>query len=109
MDITARKCVPGDITGLQVVYVREMLKRHGDERETLLGHLQDESLEDLVEAAATVTDDERQKRLIELQTKRQALNLTVPGRGDTSCYNLAISVLSAKSLVNHSAVIQPSF
>ncbi|XP_052781835.1 trichohyalin-like [Mya arenaria] len=77
--ITKDKVPPaGDITGLQVVYLREMLKRHTDERETLLGHLQEDSLEDLVEAASAMTEDERQRRLIELQTKRQALNLTVP-------------------------------
>ncbi|XP_052249024.1 uncharacterized protein LOC127856876 isoform X2 [Dreissena polymorpha] len=68
----------GDITGLQVVYLHEMLKRHCDERETLLNHLQDESLEDVVEAAATMDDSERQRRLAELQAKRQNLNLTMP-------------------------------
>lgn len=69
----------GDITGLQIVYLREMLKRHGDEREVILTHLQDESLDDLVEAAATMSEDERQRRLIELQGKRHNLNLTNPG------------------------------
>ncbi|KAL4226590.1 hypothetical protein ACF0H5_014574 [Mactra antiquata] len=68
----------GDITGLQVVYLREMLKRHNDEREVLLNFLQDESLDDLVEVAATMSEDERQRRLIELQGKRQNLNLTNP-------------------------------
>ncbi|XP_053377355.1 trichohyalin-like isoform X2 [Mercenaria mercenaria] len=68
----------GDITGLQVVYLREMLKRHSDEREVILNHLQDESLDDLVEAATTMSEDERQRRLIELQGKRQNLNLTNP-------------------------------
>lgn len=56
-----------------------MLKRHGDEREVMLYYLQDESLEDLMEAAATMSDDERQRRLIELQGKRHNLNLTVEG------------------------------
>lgn len=71
--------VAGDITGLQIVYLQEMLKHHTDEREILLTHLQDESLDDLVEAAATMNDDERQRRLIELQGKRQNLNLTIQG------------------------------
>ena len=69
----------GDLTGLQIVYLREMLKRHGDEREIILNHLQDESLDDLVEAAATMSEDERQRRLTELQGKRHNLNLTLPG------------------------------
>ena len=73
-------CCTGDITGLQSVYLNEMLKRHADEREVLLTHLQDESLDDLVEAAATMTEDERQRRLIELQGKRQNLNLTIQGK-----------------------------
>ncbi|XP_060592636.1 LOW QUALITY PROTEIN: trichohyalin-like, partial [Ruditapes philippinarum] len=68
----------GDLTGLQIVYVREMLKRHGDEREVILNHLQDESIDDLVEAAATMSEDERQRRLTELQGKRHNLNLTNP-------------------------------
>ena len=65
---------------MQSVYLNEMLKRHADEREVLLTHLQDESLDDLVEAAATMTEDERQRRLIELQGKRQNLNLTIQGK-----------------------------
>ncbi|KAH3892174.1 hypothetical protein DPMN_016286 [Dreissena polymorpha] len=73
----------GDITGLQnsqsLAFHFGSLQRHCDERETLLNHLQDESLEDVVEAAATMDDSERQRRLAELQAKRQNLNLTMPG------------------------------
>ena len=57
-----------------------MLKRHQDERELLLSHLQDESTEDLIDAAKTMTDEDRQKRLSELQGKWLNLNFSNPGK-----------------------------
>ena len=65
-----------------------MLKRHQDERELLLGHLQDDSTEDLIDAAKTMTDEERQKRLSELQGKWLNLNFSNPGEGLLSVDNL---------------------
>ena len=56
-----------------------MLKRHQDERELILSHLQDDSTEDLIDAAKTMTDEDRQKRLAELQGKRQNLDFSYPG------------------------------
>ena len=57
-----------------------MLKRHQDERELMLAHLQDDSTEDLIDAAKTMTDEDRQKRLAELQGKRQNLYFSDPGK-----------------------------
>ena len=57
-----------------------MLKRHQDERELLLSHLQDESTEDLIDAAKTMKDEDRQKRLSELQGKWLNLNFSNPGK-----------------------------
>lgn len=56
-----------------------MLKRQQDERELMLGHLQDDSTEDLIDAAKTMTDEDRQKRLAELQGKRLNLNFSNAG------------------------------
>ena len=63
-----------------MVYLHEMLKRHQDERELMLAHLQDDSTEDLIDAAKTMTDEDRQKRLAELQGKRQNLHFSDPGK-----------------------------
>ena len=46
----------------------------------MLGHLQDDSMEDLIDAAKSMTDEDRQKRLAELQGKRQNLNFSYPGK-----------------------------
>lgn len=60
-------------------YLSEVLLRHDEEREQLLQFLQDEGLEDLTEAANTLTDEEKKQRLAELHSKRRQLNLENAG------------------------------
>lgn len=59
--------------------MKELDKKHKDEQEILLNVLMDESLPELIEAAQMMTDEEKQKRLMELQGKRRSLNLDMPG------------------------------
>ena len=69
----------GDIKGWQVALCCEVILRHGEEREQLLQYLQDESLEDLTEAASLMSEQEQKARLAELHTKRRGLNLDLIG------------------------------
>ncbi|XP_055999875.1 trichohyalin-like isoform X3 [Ostrea edulis] len=66
----------GDTTGWQMSYLREVLVRHEEERENLLHFLQDDSMEDLKEAAAMMTEQDSKSRLAELHAKRRRLNLS---------------------------------
>ncbi|CAC5415796.1 unnamed protein product [Mytilus coruscus] len=91
----------GDLTGWQTAYLYEVMKRHNDEREQLLKYLQDESITELMEAAAEMSADERKSRLAELQRKRRKLDLA--NSGDKEDYisileeAVAISAISRKS------------
>ncbi|GFN88861.1 trichohyalin-like [Plakobranchus ocellatus] len=64
-----------NLRDLQAVLVRALLRRHYQEREVMLSVLQDPSLEELVEAAAVMPPEQAVRRLKELSTKREALNL----------------------------------
>jgi hypothetical protein len=55
------------------------MKRHLDEREKLLKYMQDEAMTELMEAATDMSDDDRNSRLAQLQTKRRKLDLADPG------------------------------
>ncbi|XP_022298182.2 uncharacterized protein LOC111107326 isoform X1 [Crassostrea virginica] len=66
----------GDTTGWQMCYLREVLVRQEEERENLLRFLQDESMDDLRDAAAMMTEAETKSRLAELHSKRRRLDLS---------------------------------
>lgn len=72
-------CV-GDTTGWQLCYLGEVLGRQEEEREHLLQFLQDDSMDDLREAAAMMAESETKARLAELHTKRRRLDLSNQGR-----------------------------
>ncbi|XP_062600408.1 trichohyalin-like [Saccostrea cucullata] len=74
--ITTHDPPHGDTTGWQLSYLREVLVRHEEERENLLHFLQDDSMEDLKEAAAMMSEQESKSRLAELHAKRRRLNLS---------------------------------
>lgn len=69
----------GDTTGWQMCYLREVLVRQEEERENLLRFLQDESMDDLRDAAAMMTEAETKSRLAELHSKRRRLDLSNEG------------------------------
>lgn len=60
-------------------YVKEMNKKHIEEREQLLSVLQDPSFEELCEVASVISDEDKKKRLLELLDKQQKLNLQNSG------------------------------
>ena len=64
-----------------MAYLRELLLRHDEEREYLLQYLQDETMDDLKEAAAMMSEEEKKSRLAELHAKRRKLNLRDSGKG----------------------------
>ncbi|XP_013408861.1 trichohyalin [Lingula anatina] len=64
-----------DLQAMQAAYMMEMDKKHSEEREILLKILMDPGLADLLEVADTMPDDEKQKRLTELQGKKRRLDL----------------------------------
>lgn len=74
--ITALDPTHGDTTGWQLCYLREVLARQEGEREHLLQFLQDDSMDDLREAAAMMAESETKARLAELHTKRRRLDLS---------------------------------
>lgn len=59
--------------------MREVLGRQEEEREHLLQFLQDDSMDDLREAAAMMAEPETKARLAELHTKRRRLDLSNQG------------------------------
>ncbi|XP_035826163.1 uncharacterized protein LOC101847194 [Aplysia californica] len=60
---------------MQAIYMRAVLRRHYKEREVMLNLLQDEGMEELLEAAAVMSVDQGRKRMQELQDKRENMDL----------------------------------
>ena len=60
---------------MQAIYLRAILRRHYKERDILLNLLQDDSFEELVEAAAVMSMDQSRQRIQELQQKRDDIDL----------------------------------
>ncbi|RUS75677.1 hypothetical protein EGW08_016571 [Elysia chlorotica] len=75
-----------NIRDLQLVLTRAMLSRHHCEREMILSVLQDQGMDDLVEAAASMSPDQALSRLKELKTKRSGLNLKEKGDNEEQTY-----------------------
>jgi hypothetical protein len=59
--------------------LKEVLKKHADEREMFLNLLQDSSMEELHDAAGLMAQEEQTKRLAELRQKKQRLNMENAG------------------------------
>ncbi|XP_048257437.1 uncharacterized protein LOC124116969 isoform X2 [Haliotis rufescens] len=74
--IVCRSCTPaGDVCVWREAYVQEVYYRHCEERERLLSLLQDESLRELTEVAASMPTSERVERLAQLRVKKAQLDL----------------------------------
>ncbi|KAK3103454.1 hypothetical protein FSP39_019371 [Pinctada imbricata] len=69
----------GDLIGWQAAYLRQVILRHDEEREQLLQYLQDETMDDLTEAATMMSSEEKKLRLAELHAKRRKLDLHKSG------------------------------
>ena len=62
-----------------LAYVKEMARKHIEEREQLLSILQDPNFEELCEITHVMTDEDKKTRLMELLDKRDKLDLQNPG------------------------------
>ncbi|XP_055958286.1 putative autophagy-related protein 11 [Patella vulgata] len=94
----------GDITDSQLHCLMEVKHRHGDEREQLLQLVNEVSSEDLQEAAAMMGEGDRQKRLSELQTKYQSLDLT--NADDINEYRSIVEEAGAIQVICRKATLQ---
>ena len=71
----------GDLLGWKDSVIKELEKKHASERDLQLTILIDEGSEDLREAAREMTHDSRHRRLNDLKTSVENLNLDKKGRG----------------------------
>ena len=78
-----------NVRDIQAILARAMLRRHYQEREVILSVLQDPGLDELVEAAAVMPPEQALRRLKELKTKRDGLDLEDKG-DDTYQYRLLL-------------------
>ena len=63
-----------------VTLLREMKKKHSSECEMFLNILQDPGMEELYEAATTMSAEEQTNRLLELRSKWFGLNVEHSGK-----------------------------
>ena len=71
--------ITGDILNWMEAYLKEIDKKHSEEREILLRVLQDPSLEELRSVADTQSTEELHQRLGELWAKRNKMDMEKEG------------------------------
>ena len=63
-----------DILGWQDSLMRELEKRHAQERDFFVDLLKDPDMEDLRDEAKSMSEDDRHKRIAQLKDKREELD-----------------------------------